>query len=81
MKTGDVSANIGLNTTISSITKLHPQHFGKLMCIQCETRWYWYQILVLAQQYPALPKYTTSTSENSCVVSVKTGGASAKYWS
>ena len=72
--------NIGLSTTISSTTKLHPQHFGKLMCTQYETRWCQCQILVLASHYPVLPNYTTSTSENSCVLSVKTGGASTKYW-
>ena len=72
--------NIGLSTTISHITKLHPQHFGKLMCIQCVKRWCQYQILVLAPQYPVLPNYSTSTSENSCVLNMKPSGASAKYW-
>ena len=106
--------NIGFSTAISSTTKLQLQHFGKLMCIQyesrwcyyqilvlapqypvlpnytpstsensciqCENRWYYYQILVLEPQYPVLPISTPSTSENSCVFSVKTDGASTKYW-
>ena len=71
--------NIGFSTTIYSTTEVHPQHFRKLMCTQYETRWCYCQILVLAPQYPVLPNYTPSSSENSCVHSVKTGGASTKY--
>ena len=67
--------NIGFSTTIPSTTKLHPLHFGKLMFIQCVNMWFYYQILVLAPQYPALPKYNRSTSENSCVLNIKPGGA------
>ena len=72
--------NIGLSTTISSTTEVHPQHFGKLMCTQYETRWCYYQILILAPQYAVLPNITPSTSENPTVFSLKTGGATNKYW-
>ena len=67
--------NIGFTITISSTTEVQTQHFGKLMAIQYETRWCQRQIFVLAPRYPLLPNYTPSTSENSYVFSLKTGGA------
>ena len=50
------------------------------MCVYQECAWCQCQILVLAPAYPALHKYSHSTSETSCVSTGNVHGASAKYW-
>ena len=72
--------NIGLRTTISNTTQIHPQLFRYLMCVHWECAWCQCQILVLAPAYPTPHKYSHSTSETSCVSSGNVRGASARYW-
>ena len=72
--------NIGISTSISNITQIHPHLFRKVMCVHYECAWCQFQILVLAPVYPTLHKYAHSTSERSCVSSGNVRGASAKYW-
>ena len=73
--------NIGLRTTISNSTQIRPLYFRIFMHVYWECSWCLCQILVLAQVYPTLHKYTHSTSETSCVSTGNVRGASAKYWS
>ena len=72
--------NIGISTSISNITQIHPQQLRNFMCVHWECAWCQYQILVLAPAYPTLHKYAHSTSERSCVSTANVRGASAKYW-
>ena len=72
--------NIGLRTTISNTTQIHPQQFRNFMCVHWECAWCQYQILVLAPAYSTLHKYAHSTSEPSCVSTGNVRGASAKCW-
>ena len=55
--------NIGISTSISNITQIHPQQLKIFMCVQWECAWCQCQILVLAPAYPTLHKYAHSTSE------------------
>ena len=73
--------NIGLRTTISNTTQIHPQKFRNFMCVHWECAWCQCQILVLEPPHPTLHKYTHSNSETSCVSTENVRGASAKYWS
>ena len=73
--------NIGISTNISKSTQMRPQCFRNLMRIYSQCTWCQCQILVLAQAYPTLHKYSHSTSETSCVSTWNVRGASAKYWS
>ena len=72
--------NIGIRTSISNTTQMHSQQFKNFMCVNWECGWCQCQILVLAQAYPTLHKYTHSTYEISCVSTRNVRGASAKYW-
>ena len=72
--------NIGISTSISNTTQIHPQHFRKVMCVHWECAWCQCQILVLAPAYPTLHKCAPRTSERSCVSTGNVRGASAKYW-
>ena len=72
--------NIGISTSISNTTQIHPQNFRNFMCVHWECVWCQCQILVLAPAYPTLHKYAHSTSERSCVSTGNVRGASAKYW-
>ena len=71
--------NIGISTSISNITQIHPQQLRHFMCFHWECAWCQCQILVLAPAYPTLHKYAHSTSERSCVSTGNVRGASAKY--
>ena len=73
--------NIGISTSISNTTQMHSQLFKNLMCVHWECGWCQCQILVLAQSYPILQKYTHSTYEISCVSTGNVRVASSKYWS
>ena len=73
--------NIGISTSVSNTTQIHPQHFRNFMrvhweCAQCQC-----QTLVLEPPYPTLHKYAHNTSETSCVSTGNVSGASAKFWS
>ena len=73
--------NIGISTSVSNTTQIHPQHFRNFMrvhweCAQCQC-----QTLVLEPPYPTLHKYAHSTSETSCVSTGNVRGASVKHWS
>ena len=72
--------NIGISTSISNITKIHPQQLRNFICVHWECAWCQCQTLVLAPAYPTLHKYAHSTSETSCVSTGNVRGASAKYW-
>ena len=72
--------NIGISTSISSITQIRPQHLRNFMCVHWECAWCQCQIIVLEPAYQTLQKYAHSTSERSCVSTGKVRGASAKYW-
>ena len=72
--------NIGISTSISNTTQIHPPRFRKVMCVHWEWAWCQCQILVLAPAYPTLHKYAHSTSETLCVSTGNVRGASAKYW-
>ena len=72
--------NIGISTSISNTTQIHPQHFSNFICVHWECVFCQCQILVLAPAYPTLHKYAHSTSETSCVSTGNVRGASAKYW-
>ena len=72
--------NIGISTSISSITQIRPQHFRNFMCVHWECAWCQCQIIVLEPAYQTLQKYAHSTSERSCVSTGNVRGASAKYW-
>ena len=53
--------NIGISTSISKSTQIHPQHFRNFMCVHWECAWCQCQILVLAPTYPTLHKYAHSS--------------------
>ena len=72
--------NIGISTSISNTTQMYSQQFKNFMCVHWDCGWCQFQILVLAQAYPTLHKYTHSTYEISCVSTRNVRGASAKYW-
>ena len=72
--------NIGLRTTRSHITQIHPQIFRNFMCVHWECAWCQCQILVLEPPDPTLHKYTHRYSETSCVSTGNVRGAIAKYW-
>ena len=72
--------NIGISTSISNTTQIHPQQLRNFTCVHWEYAWCQCQILVLAPAYPTLHKYAHSTSETSCVSTGNVRGARAKYW-
>ena len=72
--------NIGISTSISSITQIRPLQLRNFMCVHWECAWCQCQILVLAPAYPTQHKYAHCTSERSCVSTGNVRGASAKYW-
>ena len=51
--------NIGISTSKSNTTKIRPQHFRKVMCVNWECEWCQCQILVLAPAYPKLQNKPT----------------------
>ena len=73
--------NIGLSTSISNTTQIHPQHLINSMYVHWECAWCQCQILVLAPAYPALHKYAHRSSVTSCVSTGNVHGVSAKYQS
>ena len=69
--------NIGISTSISNTTQIHPQNFGNFMCVHWECVWCWCQILVLVLVHPTLHKYAHRSSETSCMSSGNVRGANA----